>query len=410
MSEINQISRRDLLKSASLGALVIGAESAVSAQEQSKSKETAAPKQKTEDRNKNITLPRRRLGRTNMMVTTISSGGVGIQDPAILERAIELGINYIDTAPAYGDSETVFGEVMKKRRGEVFLATKWVPLADWSVEQCLASLDKSLKRLQTDHIDLMQLHSVDTSPSTKDSPLDGYKRMDNPNLRKAMEKAKKDGKVRYFGVSSHNTNRKELLIHAIDTGLFDAILVAFNYNNYQSAGIADLLAHAKKHDIGVIGMKAGAGSISAPKAAPLTAQLAWVLTKDIHTVINSKTVQNEETLDHCLAAAKLKLAQIDRDSLERYAADTHSEYCRGCSHICETACPAEVRIADILRFEMYHKHYGVNHHEFAKQSYLELTSLERIQNYCGDCRKCEEACPYDLPIVDKMSYVERELA
>ncbi len=403
------LTRRGLLRAASLGALSLGA-TAAGGQEKAEALKPDAPK--TEDRNSNKSLPRRRLGRTNMMVTTIGSGGAGITGPEILHRAIDKGINYIDTAPAYGDSEDVFGEVMKTDRDKVFLATKWVVLGDWTMEQCLESLNRSLKKLKTDHVDLLQMHSVDTGPGIKGTPRDGYVRIDNPNLHKAMEKARKDGKVRWFGVSSHNPQRKDLLKYAIDTGLFDAILVAFNHLNFEQSGMPELLAHAHKKDIGVIGMKASAGNatLNVPNVKPLTAQLAWILSKDIQTVINSKTVFNEDLQDACLAAAKIKLAQADRDTLERYAAAVHSDYCRGCGHLCESACPADVRIADILRFEMYHRNYGGAHQELARTSYAELATDERVLHSCHDCRKCEEACPYTLPIVDKLHYVERELA
>ena len=393
-----EFSRRDLFRAASLATVSLGMGSAAADQD----------KRKTEDRNKNTALPRRRLGRTNLMVTTIGAGGAGISAPEILERAIDHGVNYVDTAPVYSGSEAVFGEVMSRRRKDVFLATKWYVSTDWTVDRCLTALDRSLKRLQTDHVDLLQLHSVD-DVHNPDSTLDGLHRIDNPNLHKAMETARRDGKVRFFGVSSHNFNRKALLMHAIDTGLFDTILVAFNYTNYESSGMPELLAYAKKHDIGVIGMKAGSGNVRVPNVDPLSAQLAWVLSKDIHTVINSRVVESEEGQDACLAAAKVKIAQSERDTLERYAAAVANEYCRGCAHICESACPADVRIADILRFDMYHRHYGGEHQEFARQSYAELAANERVQSFCATCRKCEEACPYDLPILDKLHYAERVL-
>ena len=398
------VSRRDLFRAASIGAVGLGSESLGLAQD----KPVQAPK--TEDRNKNKSIPRRRLGRTNMMVTIIGSGAGAIQDSSMIHSAIDAGINYFDTAPAYGRSETLHGEVMKERRSELFLATKWWPKSDWSTDRCLESLERSLKALNTDYVDLMQVHSLDISDTTKGTHDDGFLRSENSNLHKAMEIAKKNGKVRYFGVSSHNPSRKDLLKHAIDTGKFDTILVAFNYMNYEQSGMPELLEYAKKHDIGVIGMKSGAGNIKVPNVKPRSAQMAWVLSKDIHTVINTGVVTNQETLAECVAAAKVKIAQLDRDTLERYASAVHNEYCRGCSHICETACPATVRIGDILRFEMYHRHYGEDQHEFALSSYNELSNDERVLSVCADCRKCETACPYDIPIVDKLHYVDRVLA
>lgn len=262
-----------------------------------------------EDRNPNHTLPRRRLGRTGFMVTAVGSGGAGITDPELLYRAIERGVNYIDTAPAYGDSERIIGEVMRTQRDRVFLATKWAPLADWTVAQCLDSLHRSLQRLHTDRIDLLQLHSVDTGPGLQGTPRDGYARIDSPNLRKAMEQARQSGKVRYFGISSHDARRKNLLMHAIDTGRFDAILVAFNYGTFQSSGMPELLAHARSRDIGVVGMRASGGDapLHLPHVQPLTLQMAWMLSQDIHAVINSEAVFSTASQDACLAAAALKL-------------------------------------------------------------------------------------------------------
>jgi predicted aldo/keto reductase-like oxidoreductase len=294
------LSRRALLQATTVA--VLDRAACVGAQERTEGEPT--------DRNTNRMLPRRRLGRTHMRVTAIGSGGAGITGPEILYRAIDKGINYIDTAPAYGDSEDVFGEVMRTRRDQVFLATKWAVLADWTVAQCLASLHRSLRRLRTDHIDLLHLHSVDTGPTLRGTPRDGYARIDNPHLHRAMEQARQDGKVRYFGVSSHDPERGALLKHAIDTGRFDAIMVAFNFRTFDRSGMPELLAHARVHDIGVIGMRASGGDrpVHLPHVQPLTAQLAWMLTQEIHTVVNSETVFSEDSQDACLAAATLKLS------------------------------------------------------------------------------------------------------
>jgi predicted aldo/keto reductase-like oxidoreductase len=121
-------------------------------------------------------------------------------------------------------------------------------------------------------------------------------------------------------------------------------------------------------------------------------------------------VKNQEMQDLAISAGKLKLSHADFETLERYSQATSNEYCRGCAHICEGACPADVRIADILRFDMYHRHYGDGHGEFAKQEYANLEAQHRILEQCADCRKCEVACPYDLPIVEKLRYVDNALA
>src|SRR5579862_3339610 len=146
----NGLSRRDLLRAASLGALTLGASPAALGDP------PAEKHEKTEDRNPNKQIPRRRLGKTNMMVSVIAAGAGGISSPEILHRALDHGVNYVDTAPSYPNSEEILGEVMKTRRKDVFLATKWNAFATTKAT-LLESLDVSLKKLQTDHIDLILL-------------------------------------------------------------------------------------------------------------------------------------------------------------------------------------------------------------------------------------------------------------
>lgn len=300
-------SRRTLLQATSLGAVHLGAGS-MRPQETIGSDGQRQDISRPEERNKNRTLPRRRLGRTNLMVTTLGCGGAGITGSEILYRAIEKGINYLDTAPSYGDSEEVFGEVLATARDQVFLATKWGVMGDWTVERCLDSLHRSLRRLKTDRIDLLQLHSVDTGPGLKGTPRDGYIRIANPHLHTAMDRARRDGKVRFLGVSSHDLRRSALLKYAIDTGQFDAIMVAFNCLTYESSGMPQLLAHAHKHDIGVIGMQASGGDrpLRGTAVNPLTARLAWMLSQGIHTVVHSETVFSVDSQDACLAAVRIR--------------------------------------------------------------------------------------------------------
>src|SRR6516165_10561443 len=113
-------------------------------------------------------VPRRPLGATGVEVSVLALGGViGMQLPpspdhdpgALAEQALDLGITYFDTAPSYnnGQSETNYGSVLARRRGEVFLATK---TGDRTHDGTLRSIEQSLKRLRTDHVDLLQIHGV----------------------------------------------------------------------------------------------------------------------------------------------------------------------------------------------------------------------------------------------------------
>src|SRR5215510_8825415 len=153
-------------------------------------------------------LPKRRLGRTEEMVSCIGFGSgtrfCSIQDEdaaqALLERAFDLGINYFDTAGSYTRrplerlSEKRLGEFSKKRRKEIFLATKIDPR---DRDGALHSAETSLKFLQTDYLDLIQIHSL--------SNLDDLERMSDPNdVIAAIQQLKERKVVRFIGITSHN--------------------------------------------------------------------------------------------------------------------------------------------------------------------------------------------------------------
>ncbi|MHC4146718.1 MAG: aldo/keto reductase, partial [Planctomycetota bacterium] len=170
-------------------------------------------------------MPTRNLGRTGHRVGIFSLGGQAVVETsdrdtaeAIVNKAIDLGINYIDTASSYGGgkSEQHIGLVMKYRRHEVYLATK---THDRSYDGSMRLLETSLKRLQTDHLDCWQLHNVQTKAHTdrifaKDGAI------------KALEKARDQGIVRFLGITGHYD--PHILAEAINYYPFDTLLMAFN--------------------------------------------------------------------------------------------------------------------------------------------------------------------------------------
>ncbi len=171
-------------------------------------------------------MPTRALGRTGHNVCLFSLGGQATLEQdgktdeavAIINRAIDLGVNYIDTAAAYGRgvSETYIGEVMKTRRKEVFLATK---THDRSYDGSMRLLEKSLKQLQTDRIDAWQLHNVRTQD-------DLDKIFAKDGAMKAMEKARDEKIIRFLGITGHRD--PFILKKGIEQYPFDSILMALN--------------------------------------------------------------------------------------------------------------------------------------------------------------------------------------
>lgn len=196
-------------------------------------------------------MPTRNLGRTGYRVGIFSLGGqANIQSgtpeeaEAIVNRAIDLGVNYIDTAPAYGPSEQHIGPVMKHRRREVYLASK---THDRSYDGSMRLLERTLQRLQTDHLDCWQLHNVQTQRH-----LDLIFAEDG--ALKALQKARDEKVIRFLGITGHYD--PEILVQAINRFPFDTLLMAFNAaDRHQHSFIDGLLPAALEKNMGIIGMK-----------------------------------------------------------------------------------------------------------------------------------------------------------
>ncbi|NPV11843.1 MAG: aldo/keto reductase [Ignavibacteria bacterium] len=239
-------------------------------------------------------MPKRVLGKTGYQVGIFSLGGQATLEQAgtekesikIINRAIDLGVNYIDTAAAYGQgiSETYIGKVMKDRRNEVFLATK---THNRSYDGSMQMLEKSLKQLQTDRIDLWQLHNVRTEDDLK-------KIFASDGAIKALEEARRSGVVRYLGITGHYD--PWVLKKGIDEYDFDCILMALNAaDRHNKSFIDNLLPFAVQKNLGIIGMKIPArgrifreGGITSMKQA-----MEYVLTLPVSTIIVGISTLNE---------------------------------------------------------------------------------------------------------------------
>ena len=204
------------------------------------------------------TIPRQPLGKTGVEVSILALGGViGMQLPpsddhdpvAIAETALGLGITYFDTAPSYnsGQSETNYGQVLGRRRNEVFLACK---TGDRSYDGTMRSVEQSLKRLHTDHLDLLQIHGVSSQedPSAWGKP-DG--------VVAALQKLREQRVTRFIGVTGHDD--AGVLRRAIEMYEFDTLLTTLNPVSRRRPFREDLLPVANHKQMGVIAMKVMGG-------------------------------------------------------------------------------------------------------------------------------------------------------
>jgi aryl-alcohol dehydrogenase-like predicted oxidoreductase len=203
-------------------------------------------------------MPRRRLGRTGHEVTPFALGGEGVlrthgrvsEAVAVIHRALDQGVNYCDTAPAYASSLDYYGAALGERRGEVFLASK---THDRTRDGSLRLLDESLKRLRTDHLDLWQLHDLR-------SPNDLRAIFGRGGALEALVAAKAEGRVRFLGLTGHHD--PAILLEAMKQFDFDTVLVALNGADVHRLSFAQtVLREAKSRDMGVIGMKVYAAGV-----------------------------------------------------------------------------------------------------------------------------------------------------
>ena len=212
---------------------------------------------KTEKSNESI-IPKRVLGKTGENVSILALGGViGMKLPpskdhdpaAIAEKALDLGITYFDTAPSYnnGQSETNYGHVLARRRKEVFLACK---TGDRSYDGTMKSVEQSLKRLRTDHLDLLQIHGVS---SREDIPAWGKP----GGVYVALQKLLEQKVIRFIGVTGHDS--ADMLYRAIDMYEFDTLLTTLNPVSRRRPFREDLLRKANAKRMGVIAMKVMGG-------------------------------------------------------------------------------------------------------------------------------------------------------
>lgn len=202
-----------------------------------------------QDAAKPAAVERRKFGKTDMLVGVLGFGGAEIgyeqADQATVETllngALDAGLNVVDTAECYRESEVLIGKAIAHRRKDFYLFTKCGHTseppktgADWSKEGVVKSVERSLKRLETDVIDLVQLHSCSLSELEKGACIEG------------LELAKKQGKTRYIGYSGDSTTAK----WAIESGRFDALQTSINIADQECLELT--LPLAAKREMGVI--------------------------------------------------------------------------------------------------------------------------------------------------------------
>ena len=340
----------------------------------------------------------RRLGRTNAMVSDISLGSARISDAGVARAALDRGITYFDTAPDYAQtgSERVLGEAMKGRRDKVFLATKFCVADghlpnDAPVPKVIEAVEASLRRLQTDYVDLIHIHSCDR-----------VERLLAPNIHEAFDRLKEQGKARFMGVSTHTPNLEEVANTAIDSGRFDVMMLAYHHGIWSQMDA--ILRKAQAHDVGIVAMKTLKGAkhenlagFRDESGAYSHAAFRWVLSNPCVSCLVI-SIATHGQVEEYVAASGTQPRSADLALLQKYDQLVAGDYCRPHCGACLSSCPEGLPINDVLRYRMYFQDYG-----WEKEGIRQYARLERNASVCLVCAApCAATCPTGVPIREKM--------
>ncbi len=190
------------------------------------------------------------LGKTGLEVSPLGFGCMTTPEPAVIERAANLGINFFDTARVYqnGNNERMVGAALERKRQEVIICSKSVGKTK---QEALADLDTSLRELRTDYLDIWYLHNKNTPEELPDE------------LFEAQREAKKAGKIRFAGVSSH-FNMADMLRYLVEQGQTEVALASYNFT--MKPELTEAIETARRAGMGIVAMKVLAGGFSQDKA------------------------------------------------------------------------------------------------------------------------------------------------
>ncbi|MCW4011769.1 MAG: aldo/keto reductase [Candidatus Bathyarchaeota archaeon] len=318
-----------------------------------------------------------RLGKSGLNVTRVVMGGIPIQRPSmddakkVINRALDLGINLIDTSIGYGDSEIRIGEAVKDRRDEVYLATK----GRWQSKEIVKeSIDASLKRLQTDYIDLWQMHNIRDPEAFQQVIAPG-------GSMEAAKEALESGKIHHLGFSTHHEG---VAMMGVESGLFETVQFPFNFIAREANN--RLIQCAKDNDVGFIGMKPFAGgNITDARLA-----IGYVLQFD--NVVPDPGIERAEEIEQIveLVESGIELQQEDQDLMDKIKEELGNRFCRQCMYC--MPCPQGVEIWLLTYMKNLFRLWP-------KQKVIDVFGdRANTAELCIQCGECETRCPYDLPI------------
>ncbi len=344
----------------------------------------------------------RTLGKTGIRVPVIGMGILSSGSPALIQAALDAGITHFDSTagqPQQIHNEEMIGEVLKGvPRESVVFGTKIHLPQDYKTglytkaateDEFLMQLDKALKRLKMDYVDIVYHHMVSRRESAFHEP-----------AMKAMEKAKKAGKARFLGITTHG-NVPEAVHAAADSNFYEVVMAAYNNRQKDRWQVKEAIAKAASAGLGVVAMKVIRGDLEkGEKPVNPPASLKWVLQdSNVHATIPG--FSNFEEMSADLSVMEdLTLTEDEKSDLKREAS-VPGLYCQGCGQ-CLQQCCDELPIPDLMRAYMYT--YG--YHQPALAQSL-IASLDLPRHVCQECSSCPVACLNEWDVKGKIRDIVR---
>jgi len=337
----------------------------------------------------------RTLGKTGLKVPIVSMGVMNADNPNLVQAALDAGILLLDTAHTYqrGRNETMIGQVIKGRpRDSFYIATKVPgPSRDKSLAELpsremkkafLEKFETSLKRLGLDYVEIFYLHNITTAKDALFEP-----------MLEALQQAKKEGKARFIGVSTHK-NEPEVIRAAIQSNIYDVVLTSFNFRQDHREEVRRAIREASQAGLGICIMKTQAGVYwDREKTQPINmkAALKWALNEPhAHTAIPGMTTFDQLELD--LSVMKdLTLTEAELQDL-KLASQAPGYFCQQCDQ-CLPTCRQSLPLSTLMRAYMYAASYGN-----LSQAYAVVSSLDLPENPCQTCSTCSAKCVKGMEI------------
>ena len=340
----------------------------------------------------------------------------------LIYHAIESGVNFIDTAYLYGDSESFLGEIITPEiRSKIKICTKLPSINVRKYDDMEKFLSEQLKRLQTDYIDYYLIHAVD---------LKTINRLIKRDLFKFIQKAKDEGKIRHIGFSYHGPKEEfEIIVDGYD---WDVVMVQYNYFDENVQASMEGIEYAASKGMGIFVMEPLKGGILAGKMPGKVEEifkkadsdksnaawaLEWVLNNRNITCVLSGMNTFQQLNDNLKIADKTTPLSMTFDEMEtvelakRVMRDSLKINCSTCGYC--MPCPQGVNIPECLK--IYNEKYLFGHKGLMNQSFMDyyqyvggIMGNRGNASLCNGCGKCLRKCPQKLNIIEELKKVKKE--